>query len=263
MRLRYLAVPLLLLAAGCGGQPAGAGPGPTIEDPLRGQTFLATEVTVDGQPHALVAGTEVSVEFADDGRLIAQAGCNNMQGQVDTADGKLAFDGGLSTTDMGCDPPRHAQDEFVAGVLGASPTWRLDGSRLEITAGTTSMVLTERSVVEPDKDLVGPKWTLDTLVDGQTASSTTAGAEPVTLVFDGTTAVADTHCNGVTATYTVEGDTIVLTQGPSTKMACPPDIMRVENALAEVLQGSVTFEITADRLTLQHPSGKGIQLSAK
>jgi len=263
MRLRYLVVPLLLLAAGCGNRPAGSGPGPSVEDPLRGQTFLATEVTVDGQPHALVAGTEVSVEFADDGRLIAQAGCNNMQAPVDTADGKLVFQGGLSTTDMGCDPPRHEQDGFVAGVLGASPTWRLDGSRLEITAGTTSMVLTERSVVEPDQALAGPKWTLDTLVDGQTASSTTAGAEPVTLVFDEKTVVADTHCNGVTATYTVDGDTIEFEQGPSTKMACEPDIMRVEGAVAEVLSGKVTFEITADRLTLQHPSGKGIQLSAK
>ena len=262
MRLRHLVVPLLLVVAGCGNPPVGSAPAPSVGDPLRGQTFLSTDVTVDGQPHALLAGTEVSVEFTDDGRMVARAGCNMMQAPVDTADGKLTVEGGLATTDMGCDPPRHEQDAFVAELLGAAPTWKLDGSRLSITSGTTSMALTERSVVEPDKDLAGPTWTLDTLVDGEVASSTTAGAEPVTLVFDGTTVVADTHCNGVTATYTVDGDTIEFSPGSSTLIACSPDIMRVEAAVAEVLRGSVTFEITADRLTLEHPSGKGIQLSA-
>jgi heat shock protein HslJ len=258
-----LVVPLLLVAAGCGDRaPAGAGQAPE-PDPLRGQTYLGTEVTRDGAPHALVADTELSVEFTDDGRLIARAGCNSMQASVDTSDGTLVLRGGLSTTEMGCDKPRHDQDAFVADVLGAKPTWHLDGSRLEIAAGTTTLVLVERSVAKPDLPLAGTTWTLDTLLDGDTASSTTAGAEPVTLVFDGKRVMADTGCNGAGGEYTLTGDRLTVTPGPTTKMMCSPDIMRVEDAVAAVLDGEVEFEITADRLTLDHPSGKGIQLRAQ
>lgn len=267
MRLRLLAVTLLLVLAGCGERAADAGgpgtPGTPSADPLRGRTFLATAVTEDGKPRTLVPDTELSVEFTDDGRLIAQAGCNQMQGEVDTSDGRLTMSGGLSTTEMGCDQARHAQDSFVAEVLAATPEWELTGERFTIRSGTSVFDMAPREVVKPDKELLGTTWVLDTLVDGQTASSTSAGTPPVTLVFDDTEVVADTHCNGVTADYTVAGDTITFAQGMSTKMMCAPEIMLGETAVAGVLQGEATYEITADRLTLTHPSGKGIQLRAQ
>lgn len=258
MRLVFVAVPLLLLLAACGQR---AGEANTAPDPLRGRTFLATTVTEDGKPRELVA--EMSVEFTDDGRLIARAGCNMMQGQVDTADGKLVVDGGLSMTDMGCDPARHEQDSFVAGVLGASPAWQLTDSGLTITSGATTFELAPREAVQPDGELVGTTWELDTLIDGQTASSMAAGAPAVTLVFDDKKVVAETNCNGLDADYTVTGDTIEFKPGMMTKMACEPDIMRGESAVVSVLQGTTSYEITADRLTLMSSSGKGIALHAK
>src|SRR5687767_14997293 len=91
MRLAFVAVPLLLLLAGCGDRPTSPA-GSAVPD-LRGKTFLATAVTEGGTPRALVQGTELSVEFTDDGRLIANAGCNIMQGPVDTAGGKLVTEG--------------------------------------------------------------------------------------------------------------------------------------------------------------------------
>lgn len=254
MRLVFVVVPLLLVLAACGQRPAGE----AASDPLRGRTFIATAVTEDGKPRELVA--ELSVQFTDDGRLIAQAGCNMMQGQVNTSGGKLVVDGGLSMTGMGCDPPRHAQDDFVMGVLGASPSWQLTDSELTITAGTTKFEMAPREAVHPDRELVGTTWELDTLIDGQTASSMAAGAPPVTLVFDGKQVVAETHCNGVSADYTVSGDTIEFTLGVMTKMACEPDIMRGEDAVVDVLQGKTTYKITADKLTLTNASGKGIGL---
>ncbi|HEX6360123.1 META domain-containing protein [Actinophytocola sp.] len=260
MRLAYVAVPLLLLLAGCGGQPAEPAGSPVPD--LRGRTFLATAVTEDGAPRTLLPGTELSVEFTDDGLLKANAGCNFMQGQVDTSGGKLAIKEG-STTEMGCDQPRLDQDNFVFGALGASPSWQLSGDQLTITSGTTTFQLAPREAVDPDRALAGTTWELDTLVDGDVASSMPAGAQPVTLTFDGAQIAADTHCNSVTAKYTQSGDKLQVEPGPMTRKMCAPEIMQGETAVAGVLQGEVTYEITADRLTLTNSSGKGIQLRAR
>lgn len=260
MRPRYLAVPLLLVLASCGQKSAGTSQ--SAPDLLQGRTFIATAVTNDGQPHALVPNTELSVEFTDDGRLIARAGCNTMQGTVNTADGKLAFDGDLAMTAMGCEQPLQEQDLFVAKVLQASPSWQLANDRLTITSGKTTFDLAPRETVHPDKDLMGTTWVLDTLVDGNSASSTPANVPEVTMNFD-KTASAHTGCNGVGAEYTVEGDTIVFRNAARTMKACAPEVNQVENAVADIMGGEVKYEITADRLTLTNSSGKGIQLHAQ
>lgn len=256
--MRIVAVLLLLVVAGCGARTeAQEAPAP---DPLRGRTFVAMAVTDDGKPRQLAPKTELTLEFTDDGRLIARAGCNMMQGDVDTSGGTLTVDG-LSTTEMGCDPARHEQDEFVSGVLSADPKWELNDGRFTVRSGTTvfDMAAEEETV----RDLKGTTWVLDTLIDGDVASSMGAGAPEVTLVFDGKKVTADTHCNGYTAEYTVAGDTVTFTPGASTLMACEPEIMKGEQAVADALRDEVTFELTADRLTFTHPSGKGIGLHAE
>ena len=258
MRRMLLAVPLLLVLAACGQREPAAAP---EQNPLRGKTFIATAATEDGRPHPLVA--DLSIRFTDDGRVIAQGGCNTMQGRADTSGGRIVIDGGLESTGIGCAKELHDQDAFVAGVLGGTPSWRLSGDTLTITAGTTVVELAPREVVHPDRELTGTTWELDTILDGQTAASLPAGAPPVTMVFDGTRVTADTHCNGVGTKYTVSGDTITFEPFMMTRMACGPDIMAGENAVVRTLDGTATYEITADALTLTNESGEGIQLHAQ
>jgi heat shock protein HslJ len=45
-------------------------------------------------------------------------------------------------------------------------------------------------------------------------------------------------------------------------MACEDDRMALERAVLSVLDGTVAYEIKADRLTLTHPQGKGLGLRA-
>jgi heat shock protein HslJ len=261
--MRIVAVLMVLFLAGCGARAAtqDAPPMQSQPDPLTGKTFVAMAITDDGQPKQLAPKTELSVEFTKDGRLIARAGCNIMQGKVDTTNGTLTVTGGLATTDMGCDAPRHAQDEFVANVLVATPKWELTNGRLTIRTGTTVLDMAAKD--ETKRDLKSTTWVLDTVVDGQTASSMPAGAPPVTLVFDGKKVTADTHCNGYWAEYTISGNKVTFTPGPSTQIACTPETMAGEKAVADTLQGEVTYETTADRLSFTNASGKGIQLHAK
>ncbi len=89
-------------------------------------------MTENGQPKPLVAGTRITLNFVADGhRLGAQAGCNQMGGPASFEGGHLVVDD-LATTEMGCDPPRHAQDEWLARFLTSRPMAKV---RVDADAG--------------------------------------------------------------------------------------------------------------------------------
>ncbi|GAB3452721.1 hypothetical protein GCM10027436_52580 [Actinophytocola sediminis] len=258
---------MLLTVAGCGGGVQGGTPGgqPELADTLWGQTFLLTEALTDGEPEPAIAGSEVSLKFTDDGRLVARARCNTMSGSPTLDSGRLVLDG-LETTGMGCDPERHAQDEWLSGFLTGTPTWELADARLTLTGGATRLVLTERSVSDPDRPLAGTVWTVDTLVDGQSADSASSSAAlpaPATVEFGPDQVSVFAGCNGGTATYAVDGDTITIDPLMLTRKACADEIMKLETAVVAVLDGSITFDIESAVLTVEHPSGKGLRLRAE
>ena len=68
-------------------------------------------------------------------------------------------------------------------------------------------MLTDREAAEPDRALAETTWAVDTLVDGQTASSVPAGAT-ATLVFGADRVAISAGCNSGSADYTMTGDTI-------------------------------------------------------
>jgi heat shock protein HslJ len=104
------------------------------------RVFTSTSVTEHGKPRALVEGTKVELQFTEDGRLLAHAGCNQMQGPVSWDGGRLTVTA-LSTTLMAClTPGLDEQDEWLAGLLGAAPSWRLDGTTLVLTGEDAEIV---------------------------------------------------------------------------------------------------------------------------
>lgn len=239
---------------------------------LAGRTFLSDTVTEDGQPKELVAGTRIDVTFHDDGRLTAHAGCNTMGATPTITADRIEVGDGLSTTEMGCEPALHDQDTWLADLFAAGPTYRLDGERLTLTAGPTTLELVDREVADPDRPLEGTTWTLDGLIDGDTVS-TVPGGVAATVTFDtdadadagaGTVTVEGTGCNGGGGSYTLDEAAHRITVGPLawTRMACGEPSATVEAALGAVLEGAIAYEIEAATLTLSHPGGKGLTLRA-
>lgn len=250
---------LLPLAAGCGGRPfTGAG---GVDDGLSGRTFLSSQVTEGGAARPLVAGTTMRLRFMDDGRLLADAGCNTMSGSARTSGGRLRVED-LAMTEMGCDPARQEQDGWLADLLGGQPSWQLDGDTLVLTAGGTEVRLTDRRVVQPDRALEGARWRVDTIVDGQVASSVPAGGQ-ASVVFSGGTAQVETGCNSGSAPYRIDGATITVSRPSITRRACPAELAPLEQAVLAVLDGAIAYRIDSDRLTLDHPSGRGLVLDAE
>ncbi|HEX4901383.1 MAG TPA: META domain-containing protein [Acidimicrobiales bacterium] len=275
MRRRPTGVKLLLvllvlaLAAGCGDDDD-VSTGDAPEGPALAAEYLSIDVTEDGRPRELVPGSRIRLTFSD-GQVGASLGCNQLGGRY-RLDGDVLVVDELFTTDMGCDPRRHAQDGWFADLLGGRPTLAVAGDDLTITRGSTVVTFRDREVADPDRELVGTTWEVDGFLDVDTAMSMAPPAAPGTLVLreDGWVTGSD-GCNSIGYSDTddpegirhrVAGDRITFEGDPvSTLQACEGGEDYVER-YREVLSGTVTWSIEADRLTLTTDSGQGVTYRA-
>ncbi|HWP63533.1 MAG TPA: META domain-containing protein [Candidatus Binatia bacterium] len=256
-----MAAVLLFVVAACGGGP---GPSPSSPSPsapppgngngsapagLDGRTFLSTQVLVDGREHVLVPGTRIRLEFRD-GRIGASAGCNQLGGQY-RLDGDVLVVTNAAVTEMGCDPARHAQDEWLFGLLGQRPVVSFDGDELTLTADTTVIAMVDRRILEPDLPLVGTEWVLTSILSGEVASSVPAGVVAWLRFGDDGQVAVETGCNSGGGRYRVDGDRIVFGDLILTKRACVGPEGQVEAAVLAVLgAGEVRFGIDGSTLRL-------------
>jgi heat shock protein HslJ len=209
----------------------------------------------------LVPGTRVEVRFFPDGRISAQAGCNHIAGNGSIDNGTLVVDE-LSTTDMGCDEARHSQDQWLAQFLGRKPLFALNGDQLVLTGGEIKIELIDRKVADPDRSLYGVRWRLDSILSNDAASSVPAGAEAHVEFTQAGRVTASAGCNSIGGSAKVSGDKIAFGDLETTLIGCPEPQRTVETALLRVLKDTVTFKIDGPVLTLNHPSGAGLQLRA-
>ena len=250
--LPALIVPLILLS-GCSRAAA---------VPLDGRTFLSSGVTDKGAARPLVPGTSIRLTFNKDGQLAVNAGCNHMGGTYRIEGGVLRFEGG-AMTEMGCDEPRHKQDDWVSEFLGSRPTVAVAGNDLTLTAGDVVIRLLDREIADPDLPLVGPTWTVNTILSGDAASSFPDGIL-ATLKFaaDGRVEVQP-GCNQGGGSYAIEGNRIRFTEIALTKMACDGVRGQLESAVLAVLGAdNLTFAIEAGSLTLQ-AGAQGLVLAGR
>ena len=243
---------LLFLASVAGCQAAAA---PT----LAGREFLSNAITEGGAVLDLVPGTRVRLGFTDT-NVSAQAGCNSFGATYRIENGRLVTDGG-AMTEMGCDEPRSQQDEWLFAFLGSKPVATLAGTDLTLDNGRTIIRLVDRTIAEPDLNIVGPTWTVTSIIDGDAVSSVPAGLT-ATLVFgqDGSVDVND-GCNRGRGSWAAEGSGITFREIVLTKMACDGPAAALESAVLAVLQGGAAqASIRANVLTLQ-VGGRGLQLT--
>ncbi len=174
-----------------------------------------------------------------------------MSGDVTIDGGTLVLGDGLAMTEMGCDSPRMEQDAWFADLLAAEPSVVMDGSTLTLESNGTVVTMSDEQVEDPDRSLIGTEWTLDGIIEGDTASSVPAHPK-VTLHFteNGQVLFSDS-CNSLDGTYTVTGDNISLENIATTLMACSP-AGEVETAVQSVLRDVVEFQIDGPSLTLNN-----------
>ena len=267
--LAILACTMVAVAACSDDADVTSGPGATTpgagvaSEQLDGRTFTSSEVA----GHDLVEGTVISLTF-DGARLSTNAGCNTASGTYRIADGVLQTDGEWATTMMGCTPELEAQDQWLAEFLADAPSISLDGEVLTLTGTDGGEVsITLESGGAEAAALIGTTWTLNSVLDGTSASSVPAGVEPPTLTIgeDGMAEVF-TGCNrgssAVGTTTTDRGELLTFSPVRLTKMACEPAAMELETTVLTVLDAQPAFEIVGDQLTLTAPDGTALEYRA-
>lgn len=144
-----LAVILLVVAGAgvlgllddAGGEGTGAGGAASAVTSLEELTGTWTATEDSTVPSPMVAGTPVGLTF-EDGKVLAETGCNNLFGAASVRDGTLDVEGAAGTL-MGCPPERMAQEDWVREMLAAAPTIALDGDVLVLTWSGNTLRLTK------------------------------------------------------------------------------------------------------------------------
>ena len=153
-------------------------------------TFVSTGV--DG--FTLVDGTQISLTF-DGANVSAAGGCNQLASTW-TLEGDVLVVPMMAQTEMACTPPALMdQDTWLASVLTSRPTVSVDGDTLTISADGATLTLVGEASRTPRPTLEGPTWVVDTLLEGDLATSIPAGVDAPTLLFEAGTVSVDTSCN--------------------------------------------------------------------
>ncbi|WP_406861858.1 META domain-containing protein [Streptomyces sp. HUAS MG47] len=251
----------LVLLAACGTESGtGAGSGTVDADVFVANVrWTFDTITADGKKTTAPAGAYV--EFTENGRAAGNSGCNHFGGAATVEDDTVTVSLG-ETTEMGCDAERQSFEKLLHRTFDGRLKAVVDGDTLTLTRpdGDT-LVLSS----QPPAPLKGTKWTVDTLVSGETASSLPAGTEGrahFVIGADGRVA-GNLGCNRFSTTATVSGSTISFGRVVSTRMVCAPPQMTVEKAMLKVFESrDATYALHVRQLTLTTPDGSGVAASA-
>jgi heat shock protein HslJ len=119
-------------------------PAPVDVAGLTARTFVATDLTENGEPIAIVAGTRIQVSFGDASHFGASAGCNAMGGDYEIRDGRLMTANVLMTA-MGCLGEVGHQEGRLFQFLQSGPTISRDATGLVLRTGDVVITFAEEA----------------------------------------------------------------------------------------------------------------------
>ncbi len=223
--------------------------GSTTEGPLR--LVEAAPVTLD------IEGTEVS----------GRSACNHYSATLDH-DGDSVGVGQVGGTEMGCEPRVMELEQRYLTTLQSVDKADVGGDRLVLTGAGVRLEF--RLVPEvPTADLVGTVWGLDSLLAGDTASSTVGSAARLVLAGDGTL-TGSTGCRPFVGRYVVQGAEVRVTAldadlptGKGGVDACPPETAAQDEQVLEVLGVGFRAEVAGETLTLSSHGDLGLVFRAQ
>lgn len=260
----YLARPFaivavaLLVVACAGSTPSSPAPSATVPSgPIdaTGDWRLATG-TVDGADLPLDERWPVTLSI--DGRQVGgTSACNQYGGEIVVEAGEVRF-GQMGMNAMGCEEPVMAIEVAYHAALGRIRTASMDGDAL-LLGGDGVALRFERIPPVPIADLTETEWHLESILDGEVASSIVAGDQAPTLVMRGDGRLeGSTGCRGFGGRYVLAAGEVVVTELVTDDRGCLPPLDAQDLHVLSVLGAGFTASVDGDRLTLTSAGGWGL-----
>jgi heat shock protein HslJ len=242
---------MALITSSCG-----IGASDPADLPLVGDWELVTGSAGD-EVVPLVPGYRIT--FNSDGSTFGgTAACNSYGGSIDTEARSLSLEE-IFVTEMACGPDVMASEQAYLSELRLVNAVSRDGDVLLLSGDATELWFVAVAPV-PEESLVGTPWVLESLIDGETATSTMGDAVTLEMREDGTL-TAGTGCRTLHGTWIAVGDEIA-TPELGAEGECSAQLERQDGHVIDVLEGGFTVEIDGDRLTLTAAGGQGLVYGA-
>ncbi|WP_394823150.1 META domain-containing protein [Pendulispora albinea] len=266
LRLRLLGIGWLLTTTsllGCGNSAASPW----------GRDFLSTQVLEAGRPRPLARDEPIRLEFRENHELRVRAGCNHMFETARIQGTQLVWPAdrtdqhaGIGTTLIACHPDYAAQEDWVGKLLQAKPTIVLRGNELVITHGTTEIHLLDRKVADPDRPLVGTRWTIESEISGR-GPEASVGSVPDHGAYVVFTAdhrfTGFSGCNGFSGKFAQPAPgKLEFSSFSITEKACDDDTGRLERTITDVFRDAASLRIDATAAQIESSRGHGVGLRA-
>jgi len=242
---------LALLLAGCA--RLGIGTGPADVDVIG--AWVLDHGSAPAGPIEVPDGWRVTLVFDADG-VHGQA-CNYYGGQYDLSGSSIVFSE-MAMTEMACEEPMMTVESAYHRALGAVDTVDRVADTLTLSGPDAELVFRLLPPV-PDAGLQGTHWILDTLIEGETASSV-QGDGWLELRADGSLA-GSTGCRALSGRYVIDGDRVVATDLRADG-TCSPALSRQDAMVVEVLGDGFGVAIDGGRMTVSQTDGTGLGYAA-
>jgi heat shock protein HslJ len=254
-----MAAAAVALLAGCGGAPGGeSGDARAPAGSWQLVSGSGPEGTID-PPETHPVTLELDPEG---GRLGGTAACNQYGAVAHVEGERLELDQ-LDQTDMACDPPEVMELEAAyLSALGRADRLREEGDRLVLSGPDVELVYEPLPPVAAEA-LVGTDWQLDTLVEGDTASTPPAPGARLLLRPDGSVE-GHTGCRAFAGEYEPREGEVRLTrlalEGDTG--ACPGAAAAQDGLVVSVLGDGFRAGVEGDRLTVSSRGGQTLVFRA-
>ncbi len=205
----------------------------------------------------IVDGWPITLTF-DTTRLGGAAACNGYSADYSLDGSRLTIDA-LSTTQTACDGAVTASEAAFLAAITDTDTLVARGDDLILVGPATELLFRPDRPV-PTAELVGPRWLLETLVQGDTSSPVrgnpatllldpdiVAGSEPI-ISFQADGAVSgNLSCNSFRADAAFNNNRFAVAALVQTYRSCvEPGVMDAELAFGTALSGVSEFAIESE-----------------
>jgi heat shock protein HslJ len=210
-------------------------------------------VSVGGTP--AIAGSEATMLLAI-GKASGTTGCNRYNGSYELSGADRIKFGMLAMTQMACAEPVMVQEQAFTKALASATTYSVSQTVLTLkdASGAALATFQPRQAIS----LTGTTWTAIGINNGKQAVVSIAAGTEITAIFGADGALSGkAGCNQYSASYTVDGNKMTISQPISTRMYCgePAGVMEQEQAYLATLTKVATYSIDGDRLELRAADG--------